>query len=100
MNVSSGEATEVDAIADADAGDEESGIGPLRLRRLSRNKRKRGGPETKTHARDRLDERRHPFLHLWAGSLPQLESPSATHLRTNWRRNWRNDRCLKFAFGG
>src|SRR5258706_15844937 len=62
MIVGTGETAEVGAVADADAGDEETGVGRLRLRRLSRENRERGGPETKTRARDNFGESRHRFL--------------------------------------
>src|SRR5947207_12007279 len=72
MIVGAGETAEIAAIADADAGDEETGVGRLRLRRLSRENGERGGPQTKTRARDNLGERRHRFLRFFDASLRRL----------------------------
>jgi len=60
--VGAGETAEIATIADADAGDEEAGVGRLRLRRLSRENRERGGPDTKADARKNPGETRHRFL--------------------------------------
>jgi hypothetical protein len=62
MIVGTGKTAEVGAIADANAGHEETGGGRLRLRRVSRENRERGGSEIKTQARKNPGETGHRFL--------------------------------------
>jgi hypothetical protein len=89
MIVGAGETAEVAAIADADTGDEETGVGRLRLRRLSRENRERGGPETKTQARKNPGETRRRVLPFCFSSAGWLRRRVLTPLDQRSTRNGR-----------
>ncbi len=76
MIVGPGKTAEVAAIADADAGDEETGVGRLRPCRLSGNSGEQGCCETKTRARKNIGEIRHRHLRLFL--MSRLVAPACS----------------------